>query len=123
MKFGKAWVVGRDKQTAREIAAALERQLGCDAASVTACQWRSANLPLGIPDCVVLDLRDPEVILHMDELLGHRNEGIMPTVPRIGLIAEPLAISAAVAVDHVLDSLVGWPFSAAEFTRTLAAAL
>jgi len=122
MKFGKAWVVSQDKQTAGEIAAALERQSGCDAASVTAAQWCCGSLPLGIPDCVVLDLREPHVVLDMDELHGRRNDWIMPTVPRIGIIAESLVISSAVAADQVLEGFLGWPFSAAEFSRALAAA-
>src|SRR5262249_33480540 len=118
MYQGRVWTVA-DECNGYDLAENAKSQIAPEVTSLSVRRWRRGELPPGLPDLILFDLRHDDALEQAQEWAAHvRGTGLV-TVPWIAVTNGGIPLETAIQADQIFAGFTSIPMDANRFERTL----
>src|SRR5262249_32601431 len=118
MYQGRVWIVAEEKASS-DLGESVECQLFHEVTCVSPRCWRRGEVPMGLPDLLLFDLRQPDALNQAAEWASHvRGTGLV-TIPWLGVTQTGIPLECAIQADQLFAGFVSFPLDATAFERAV----
>jgi DNA-binding NtrC family response regulator len=103
------WMIGDDASLVSQIRDCFDADQGISLSGHTIEDWRAQRLPRGCPQCVLLDLRGPELWPHLREMRDTWKKLKGQPIPFVGIVHDGLPADRVVLAEQTLAGLISSP--------------